>query len=135
MCDKEYVATNLYPGCNGSECYGCSYFDHDGHCSAAEDIHDCEYCKTAFTDKRLTEENDLSYLCIGKSANGFSAFIGSSAMHRPLVEISVQQWNEQHQRNHDIFRFTPEYCPMCGRRITENEPYLHLNNQKIKNNV
>lgn len=135
MCDKEYVATNLYPGCNGSECYGCSYFDHDGHCSAAEDIHDCEYCKTAFTDKRLTEENDLSYLCIGKSANGFSAFIGSSAMHRPPVEISVQQWNEQHQRNHDIFRFTPEYCPMCGRRITENEPYLHLKDQKIKNNV
>lgn len=87
-----------------------------------ENINDCKYCKTAFTDERLTEENDLSYFSIGKCADGFGAFIASSAMNRPPVEILVQQWNEQHQRNHVIFRYTPLYCPMCGRQITENSP-------------
>lgn len=130
MSDKEYMATNMRPECNEFDCYCCPYFDHNGHCSADTEINDCEYCKTAFTDMRLNAENDLSYLSIGKCADKFGAFIGSSAIHRPPVEISVQQWNEQHQRNHDIFRFTPAYCPMCGRKITENERFLQSKKSK-----
>lgn len=135
MNDKEYFAANKRPECRVEDCYECSYFDHDGNCTADDKILGCDFCRTAYSDERLNKDNDLSFCSIGKCSNGYSAFIGSSAMYCPPVAIIVQKWNEQLQRNQDMCHFTPKYCPMCGRLIAENEPYLHSADRKNKNTV
>ena len=121
----KYFASNMRAECNRTECLTCSYFDcKSGHCSADEKIKDCDFCKNAFTDLRFDKENDLSYLSIGQCENGFSAFIRATSVYKPPIQILVQQYRNDLKHNVDIFCFTPAYCPMCGRKITENEPFI-----------
>lgn len=130
---QEYVAKNMRRECSETDCYTCDYFDHKGHCSADEEIHDCDYCKNAFTDRRLTDENDLSYYSIGRCEKGLSAFICSAVANSPPVKIIVQKDREEIKQNVDVFHYAPAYCPVCGRKIVENEPYLKREREK-KNN-
>lgn len=121
----KYFAKNKRPECDIMNCFGCSYLNHKtGHCSADEEIKDCDYCKNAFTDLRLDAENDLSYISIGRCEDGYGAFICSGAVCRSPVKIIVQKYREDIKRNVDVFHYTPVYCPVCGRKIVENEPYL-----------
>ena len=97
---------------------------HNGHCSADEKINDCAYCKNAFTDERLDETNDDSYISIGRSMDGFSMSLDARALGRPPVSITLFMYQPDIQKNIMVSQFTPKYCPMCGRKITENEPFL-----------
>lgn len=134
--DKRYVAVNKRPECDEKDCYLCDYFGPNNTCFADDKLIGCKYCRNANSDARLDEDHDLSYCSIGECDNGFGTFIAAHASSRvPSVVIMVQQWNEQHQCNHIVSRFVPKYCPMCGRLITENEPYLHRDDGKDKNNV
>ena len=120
-----YSAKNMRPECNERDCFTCNYFDHSkGYCSADKEIKDCSYCKNAFTDLRLDPDNDLSYMSIGLCDNGFGAFICSTALYRPPVKIIVQKYQEEIKQNVDVFYYTPAFCPMCGRKIVENEKFL-----------
>lgn len=130
---SKYIAKNMRQECNELDCYTCDYFDHKGHCAADEEIHDCSYCKNAFTDHRLTSDNDLSYCSIGRCEKDMSAFICSAVAHRPPVQIIVQKYRKEIRQNVDVFHYAPAYCPVCGRRIVENEPYLK-NERENKNN-
>lgn len=125
MIDKSYVAVNRRSECGEDDCFYCPYFDHDGNCLANDKLMGCDFCRTAFSDERLDKGQDFSAGSIGKCDNGFCAYIIGTASFDPPVEIRVSQWNAQHKRNHDIFHFTPKYCPMCGRLIVENGSYLH----------
>ena len=126
MEDKiKFVATNMQSECPETDCFACPYFNHlTAYCSAADKIKDCEYCKNACTDQRLDEQNDLSYISIGSHENGFSAFICSSAASNPPVSIVVQMYRNDWKRNVDIVHYAPAYCPVCGRKIIENERFL-----------
>ncbi len=118
----KYFAKNKRPECNEMDCFTCNYFDHKkGYCSADKEIKDCSYCKNAFTDLRLDPENDLSYMSIGQCDDGYGAFICSTALYRPPVKIIVQKYREDIKRNVDVFHYTPVFCPVCGRKIVENE--------------
>lgn len=120
-----YEAKNLRQECDPTECLTCPYFDMDiGRCSAAQKIKSCRYCTNAFTDLRLDRHHDLSYLPIGKAEKGVTAFIRSSAEYRPPVCIIVQQYREKIKQNVDIVHYTPKFCPVCGREITENKTFL-----------
>ncbi len=120
-----YEAKNLRPECDPSECFECPYFDTDAaYCSAGEKIKSCKYCTNAFTDLRLDCHHDLNYFPIGKAEKGVTAFIRSSAEYRPPVCIIVQQYREDIKQNVDIVHYTPAYCPVCGREITENIKFL-----------
>lgn len=128
-----YEATNLQQGCDARNCFGCPYLDHGtGHCSAAEEKNDCEYCSNAFTDKRLNGDNDLHYISIGRFECGFGVFIRASATCRPPVAVIVQQYCKDLKRNVDVACYAPTYCPICGRKITENESYLKTEKEKSK---
>ena len=120
-----YYAEKIRPECDEADCYTCPYFDHDGHCSADEEINDCAYCKNAFTDGRLDETNDGSSLSIGVSMDGFRMSIDASASEHPPVRITLTMHRPDLKRNITVAYFTPKYCPMCGRKITENEPFLN----------
>lgn len=85
---------------------------------------DCAYCKNAFTDQRLDKHHDLSYLSVGVSEKGFHSYICSSASYKPPVSIVVQEYRDDLRRNVDVVYYTPKYCPVCGRKITENERFL-----------
>lgn len=136
----KYSAKNMRPECNEMDCITCNYFDHKkGYCSADNEIKDCSYCKNAFTDLRLHSDNDLSYTSIGRCDKGFGAFICSAAIYRPPVKIIVQKYREDIKRNVDVFHFTPIFCPVCGRKIVENEKILKeeqekYNSERKKNN-
>ncbi len=118
----KYFAKNKRPECNEMDCFTCNYFDHEtGYCSADKLIKDCSYCKNTFRDLRQDPENDLSYMSIGQCDNGYGAFICSTALYRPPVKIIVQKYREDIKRNVDVFHYTPVFCPVCGRKIVENE--------------
>ena len=120
-----FCARNMRLECNEMDCFTCNYFDHKkGYCLADKKIKDCPYCKNAFTDLRLEPDNDLSYMPIGRCDNGFGAFICATALYRPPVKIIVQKYREDIKQNVDIFCYTPTFCPMCGRKIVENEKFL-----------
>lgn len=133
MADEiKYVATNMRPECNSLNCFGCAYLDHKtGYCSADDEIKDCDYCKNAFTDKRLDDDNDLSYMSIGCFENGYGVFMRTSAAYKPPVAIIVQMFHKDLKRNVDIACYAPIYCPICGRKIIENDTYIK--NQEAKN--
>ena len=120
-----YYAEKIRPECNEENCFTCPYFDHKGHCLADEEINDCDYCKNAFTDRRLDETNDTGYMSIGRSMDGFRMSIDARALGHPPVSITLFMYQPDIQRNVMVAQFTPKYCPMCGRKITENEPFLN----------
>ena len=78
----------------------------------------------AKTHLRLDPDNDLSYMSIGRCDNGFGAFNCSTALYRPPVKIIVQKYQEEIKQNVDVIYYTPAFCPMCGRKIVENEKFL-----------
>ena len=121
----KYVAVNMRPECDPTECLECPYFDTDtGHCSADEKIKGCKYCSNAFSDLRLDAHHDLSYLPIGNAEKGFAAFVRASAEYKPPVCIVVQTYREDIKQNVGVMHYTPAYCPVCGREIIENKKYL-----------
>lgn len=133
MADEiKYVATNMRPECDKLDCFGCAYLDHEtGYCSADEDIKDCDYCKNAFTDKRLDDDNDLSYTSIGRFESGYGVFMRAAAAYNPPVAIIVQTYRKDLKHNVDVACYAPKYCPVCGRKIIENEKFLQKeHNQK-----
>lgn len=121
----KYFTKNMRPECDKRDCLGCAYLNHEtGYCSADNEIKDCKYCKNAFTDKRLDDDNDLSYTSIGHFESGYGVFIRASAACNPPVAIIVQVHRKDLKRNVDVACYAPQFCPVCGRKIIENEPYL-----------
>ena len=124
----EHEAINRYPHCIG-DCYTCEYFDHKGNCSAHEEIKCCMYCSSSESDRRISSENDLNYMAIGGRdtllQKGYILYMKSGVSDQTApVQILLQKWSEDIGRNVDIMRFTPKYCPMCGRLIKENLPFI-----------
>ncbi len=87
-------------------------------------IKDCKYCKTAFTDPRLDPETDFQSITIGNTDKGFNVYIDAGVVNNPPVSIKVFMWRDDLRQNVTVAAITPHYCPMCGRKIAENKPFL-----------
>lgn len=129
--ELRHYAKNMRSECSEKDCFTCNYFDcKKSYCLADKEIKDCSYCKNAFTDLRLDPDNDFSYKSIGSCDNGFGAFMCATALNRPPVKIIVQKYQKEIKQNVDVFCYTPAFCPMCGRKIVENEKFLKKEQKK-----
>ena len=78
----------------------------------------CRFCVNAHTDPELDSNNDLSYMGIGESSKGYRILFRSGDS-RP-TELLFEKWDEK-SGWHLIGRYQPQYCPNCGRKLTENK--------------
>jgi hypothetical protein len=77
-------------------------------------------CDNGRINEELTDDNDYSAICVGKSANGFRIMYCSGDGKPPRIE--VEEWRE----NVGWYRvgfYYPKYCPNCGREINEYERF------------
>lgn len=81
----------------------------------------CVCCLNAYSDplKELTTKNDLSYVGVGDTENGYTMQIRTGA-DRPTV-LYVSHWDEKIRQNQTVGIYEMKYCPECGRKITEND--------------
>ena len=79
----------------------------------------CRMCYNARLDDELTDDNDGSYISVGKTAKYYRIGIGSG-MGKPL-RMEFEHWNEKRQENVVVGRYLPKFCPECGRPIVEYE--------------
>ena len=79
----------------------------------------CYMCNNARVDDELTDYNDLSYVTVGKSGDGFRTIIGVGD-GKPL-RIETEMWHEKFERWIPVTRYHPHFCPNCGRKINEYE--------------
>ena len=78
----------------------------------------CRFCANAHTDPGLDSDNDLSYMGIGESGKGYRILFRSGD-GRP-TELLFEKWHEQ-SGWHSVGWYQPQYCPNCGRELTENK--------------
>lgn len=78
----------------------------------------CRFCHNAFVDPELDHDNDLSYLPIGKCAEGYYMFLRSGS--RIPTAVFLDKAKEGGCQT--IAVFLPRYCPICGRYLFENFP-------------
>lgn len=79
----------------------------------------CYMCTNAYTDPRLTHDNDLSYFQIGDCAKNIRTLF-ASGNQRP-TQIIIEQWNKTQHYWDLIGTYTPKFCPNCGRKLLENK--------------
>ena len=87
------------------------------HTSTDAILHDCDFCRNAYTCKELDHDNDLSYMSCGTIAGNNLRFLFASGNKRPtqlLVEaMGSCGW-------HTVGVLSPTYFPFCGRYLFEN---------------
>lgn len=78
----------------------------------------CKMCLNAHVDPELTNDNDLSCFTIGKCTDSYRLMFRSGD-GRP-TGILFEEWNRD-RGWHTLGFYWPNFCPNCGRRLTENE--------------
>lgn len=78
----------------------------------------CHVCCNATVEPELTSDNDLSYISVGETTEGYGMHIRSGD-GKPTVLI-VSKWEESLGRNIDVGIYKMKFCPECGRRLIEN---------------
>ena len=81
-------------------------------------INYCRVCCNATVEPELTSENDLSYIGVGRIADGYGMYIRSS-YGKPTVLI-ISRWEGNLAGNVDIGSYKMKFCPECGRKLIEN---------------
>lgn len=78
----------------------------------------CHTCCNSAVEPELTPENDLSYIGVGESKNGYGLYI-RSGNGKPTALV-VSKLEENLESNVDIGLYKMKFCPECGRRLVEN---------------
>ena len=73
----------------------------------------CEMCLDASVDPELNSDNDLSFIGIGKCAEGYRMLLRSG--NGKPVTILVEKWSDTVGWQ-TIGCYQPKYCPNCGRQ-------------------
>lgn len=79
----------------------------------------CRFCYNCNVDKELSQNNDLSYCSIGDMLEGFNMCIRSGGNRK--TSIMVYRFNNKKKENETIGIYTMNFCPVCGRKLIENE--------------
>lgn len=81
----------------------------------------CSYCLNARCDPsgELTSDNDFSSCGVGRCDKGYRMSIDTGSS-RP-TRIIFTKWDDKCKENVYIGRYTPKFCPECGRRLYEND--------------
>lgn len=82
-----------------------------------KELKPCYMCDNARVNSELTDDNDLSYISVGKALDGFNIMIGAGN-NRPL-RIEFEKWDKTRNEMVVVGRYYPDYCPNCGRKIQE----------------
>lgn len=78
----------------------------------------CSVCCNATVEPELNPDNDLSYIGVGKTIEGYGLHIRSGD-GRPTALI-ISKWNTILKRNVGIGLYKMKFCPECGRKLIEN---------------
>lgn len=76
----------------------------------------CKMCLNARVDADLTDENDFSFCLVGESGDGFRIGI-QSGYGQPVAILFEQLMMDKEW--HLIGDYEPNFCPNCGRPLTE----------------
>ena len=79
----------------------------------------CQFCYNCNVDKELSPNNDLSYCSLGQTLYGFNMCIRSGGNRK--TAIIVYRLNEKRKENEMVGIYVMNYCPECGRKLTENK--------------
>lgn len=75
----------------------------------------CCMCDNAKVDNELTDDNDLSFITIGKSAVNYRMMFAAGNGVPPRIILEHHNgWEWE-----TIGKYLPRFCPNCGREITE----------------
>lgn len=77
----------------------------------------CYMCDNAKINNQLTNDNDFSCYAVGTTLEGFRIMIVSG--NGKPVRIEFEQWDEDSKKMDVVGVFLPNYCPICGRELTE----------------
>ena len=77
----------------------------------------CEMCFNATVDSSLSGKNDLHYFSIGFTEENYMIYFRSGG-EQP-TEILFEDKRTQ-EPSHLVGRYAPNFCPNCGRKLTEN---------------
>lgn len=78
----------------------------------------CSVCCNATVEPELNPDNDLGYIGVGETIEGYGLHIRSGD-GRPTALI-ISRWNKVICRNVEIGSYKMKFCPECGRELTEN---------------
>ena len=78
----------------------------------------CDFCCNSTVEPDLTVDNDLGYMSVGKTENGYGLYI-KSGNGKPTV-LAVSKWEKDLSCNSTIAIYKMKYCPECGRKLIEN---------------
>lgn len=78
----------------------------------------CGMCDNAHTNPELQSDNDLSYFSIGKCEDSYRLMLRTGDGRS--TQILFEKWG-QDRRWHLVGFYQPDFCPNCGRKLTENE--------------
>ena len=81
-------------------------------------INYCRVCYNAAVEPKLTSENDLGYIGVGRIVDGYGMCIKSGNGKPTALIISRQEGNLV--GNVDIGSYKMKFCPECGRKLIEN---------------
>lgn len=90
--------------------------------AASENKKPCRFCLNARVNHDLSDDNDLSYLPVGFSAEGFSLYLRSGG--GDPVDLSFYRWMaDLNQGEWALVAFYyPKFCPECGRPLMDDYP-------------
>ena len=79
-------------------------------------LHDCDFCRNAYTCEELSHDNDLSYMSVGKGDDN-TRMLFATGDKRPTLLIVETRTDRGFK---PIATLKPKYCPFCGRELIEN---------------
>lgn len=78
----------------------------------------CFMCDNARVSEVLTEDNDYSAICIGASLRDDTRIMFCSGWGKP-PRFEVERFIKKTKHWALAGFYYPNYCPYCGRKITE----------------
>lgn len=76
----------------------------------------CYMCDNGRINEHLTDDNDLSAICVGKCLKDIRIMYCSGDGKPPRIE--VDEWKKEIGW-YKVGIYYPKFCPNCGREITE----------------
>ena len=88
--------------------------------SLIRQLQSCYMCNNAAVDDELTDENDLSFIQVGKTVSSVFRIMLQSG-NSEGVKILFEQFSGKYWQTIGVY--APSFCPNCGRKLVEQRRY------------